>query len=241
MVTINEWFETQDYETGLVLLAKVQKNRVLVNNLGRRRNPEKLKYELKKYRVLNVETRSIASVQPAPVAPISPPSSSKDGSALAGEGEGVVRAGIPDSLPTHLKAKWHENQNNYKEIRALHEKLKLMHKATDDDRKVLTERIATLDDQIRDNWETIDTYDPSQQPVASSQPPVIDHKRINANRKFISVNLKKLLALPDDEKAIAIRTTRGHLILERLIELVNSGEKVGEKTLNELRKLGVEV
>jgi len=236
MVTINEWFETKDYGIGLVLLAKHCRNRMLLQSLSRRKNPAKLEYELTKIaKQQGIVFDKVGETTAEPPADTLPPIEETEGKIMVSQGK---ETNI-DNLPQHLKAKWNENQNAYKEIRALHEKLKLMEKATPEDRQPLTERIALLDDKIRDNWEKIDNYDPSQEPEPDNQPQKIDHKRINANRKYISTNLKKLVALPEDEKAIAIRTATGQRIIERLIELVNAEEKVSEKTLIELRKLGV--
>jgi len=96
-----------------------------------------------------------------------------------------------EDLSPEMQARWTQNKDAYKEIRATHEKLKLMEKATPADRQPLTERICTLDDNIRDNWAEIDAYEPVITDFAANAP-VIDHKRIGANRKFISTNLKKL-------------------------------------------------
>ena len=51
MVTLEEWSETsaKDYGVGLALLNKLSKNRILLQNLSRRKNQGKLEYELKKY------------------------------------------------------------------------------------------------------------------------------------------------------------------------------------------------
>lgn len=45
---LQEWFIEKDYGIGLALLGEYCKNRVLLQNLGRKHNPEKLEYELRK-------------------------------------------------------------------------------------------------------------------------------------------------------------------------------------------------
>ena len=252
MVTIEQWFDTKDYDTGYLLLCRYSKNRVLLQNLGKKKNPGKLEYELTKY--VKVQSSKF-KIQSKPLPPISPPSSLNEslprdigGSALDAAGKGVVTypdtpaqvvvtTDYPDSLPPHLKAKWHFNQDSYKEIRALHEKLKLMEKATPEDRQPLTERIASLDDKIRANWEEIDGYTPGQQPEASSQPPVIDHKRINANRKYISVNLKRLQETENVEKQIKIRAE----VQTRYDEIKNCGEAFSSAIIKLLADAGVNI
>jgi len=234
MVTINEWFETKDYGIGLVLLAKHCRNRMLLQSLSRRTNMAKLEYELGKLRKLE-DVVPVVDV----VGEVSPPSSFKEGSALDSGEEGVVRNDSPDNLPPELKKLWHFNQDAYKEIRALHEKLKLMANATPEDRQSLTERIASLDDKIRDNWELIDNYDPNAVTLseAEGQQPVIDHKRINANRKFISTNLKKIAAADKSDEFVQLTKA----VKLRAKELLNAGETIAAKTIADLRKIGIEI
>lgn len=241
MVTIEQWFDSKDYGIGLALLAGVCKNRVLLTNLGRKPNPGKLEYELTKY--VKVESLKF-KVQSKPLPPISPPSSLNEslprdigGSALASVEEGVVRNDYPDNLPPHLKAKWHFNQDAYKEIRALHEKLKLMEKATQEDRQPLTERIASLDDKIRANWKEIDAWEPGAEPTEEPvvKPVMVDHKRINANRKYISVNLKRLQETENIEKQIKIRAE----VQTRYDEIKNCGEAFSSPMLKQLSEVGI--
>jgi|GEM_PF-1435319 len=141
-----------------------------------------------------------------------------------------------DELPAEIKARWDQNRDDYKEIRALHEKLKLMEQATPEDRQPLTQRISDLDEQIRDNWEVIDSWQPGtgngENETAS---PEIDHKRIQANRKYISTNLKKLQELTDSVKTAAIVTE----LQNRYDELKTAGETVAQETIDELTKAGV--
>jgi len=243
MVTINEWFKNKDYGIGLVLLAQNCRNRILLQSLSRRKNPAKLEYELGKLRKLEDVVLVVDVVgEVSPPSSFSPPDrTGREGSALDSGEEGVVRNDSPDNLPPELKKLWHFNQDAYKEIRALHEKLKLMANATPEDRQPLTERIASLDDKIRDNWELIDNYDPnavtlSPELLGKGQQPVIDHKRINANRKFISTNLKKIAAADKSDEFVQLKKA----VEARAIELIRNGEMLNKKTFEGLRKAGIE-
>lgn len=247
MIKLQEWFEseTRDYGIGLALLGTHCKNRILLQNLARKQNPGKLEYELKKALdrkkeldaeadetektkeaeakggIKKVVTASVKDVEPLP------------------EKVKIVRNDREvnyDDLPEDIQKLWDENRDAYKEIRALHEKLKLMEKATPEDRQPLTERIATLDEKIRTNWQTIDAWQPGSEPEAKQEPVQIDHKRINANRKYISTNLKKLADEKDEAKAAKLREK----IQERVTELVAAGETIGEKTVEELKQAGIE-
>ena len=140
-----------------------------------------------------------------------------------------------EDLPEEMQARWNQNRDASKEIRATHEKLKLMENASDEDRQPLTARIAELDDLIRANWEAIDAWKPVPAKTKEDETG-IDHKRINANRKYISTNLKKLAEDMDEVKAAKIRDQ----IKLRLKELKNAGESVSDATIEELKKQGFE-
>lgn len=140
-----------------------------------------------------------------------------------------------EDLSAEMQARWNQNKDSYKEIRALHEKLKLMENATPEDRQPLTQRMCNLDDQIRDNWAEIDAYVPV--PAGNvNDAPVIDHKRIGANRKFISTNLKKLPEQQDPVKAAIIVAE----LQKRYNELKAAGETVAPETIEELTKAGIQ-
>lgn len=138
-----------------------------------------------------------------------------------------------DTLSPEMKARWEQNRDNYKEQRVLHEKLKLMANATPEDRQPLTQRMCDLDNQIRVNWEEIDAYVPG---ANNGEPPTaIDHKRLQANRKYISTNLKKLPEQTNPVKAAQVVAE----LQKRFDEIKTSGEAVAPETIEELTKAGV--
>jgi len=155
---------------------------------------------------------------------------------MAGKLE-VIRNGRKvkfENLSPEMQVRWTQNKDAYKEIRALHEKLKLMEKATPEDRQPLTQRICDLDDQIRNNWVEIDAYVPA--PAGSAdEAPVIDHKRIQSNRKYISTNLKKLPEQQDPVKTAKVVAE----LQKRYDELKTAKETVSQETIDELVKAGV--
>jgi len=233
MATLIDWFERKDYGEGVALLGKYVKNKILIQNLSRKRNPGKLEYELLKIAERNKLVPEKPEVTKVEVEDKPLPA--------VEETKGTIedpKQLNPDELPAHLKSKWHENQDSYKEIRSLHEKLKLMENGTTEDRQPLTERLASLDDVIRANWAEIDVWVPGQEnePVISAtEIKPIDHKRINANRKFISSNLRKL-------ENRNFKGETGVLVLEvqkRVNELLASGEQMNIKTIDELKKFGI--
>ena len=156
---------------------------------------------------------------------------------MAGKLE-VIRNGRKvkfEDLSPEMQARWKQNRDGYKEIRALHEKLKLMEKATPEERQPFTRCISDIDDKIRDNWAEIDAYVPAPAGTAT-EAPVIDHKRIGANRKFISTNLKKLPEQQDPVKAAIVVAE----LQKRYNELKAAGETVAPETIEELTKAGIQ-
>lgn len=225
MVTIEEWLNSdKDYSIGLVLLQQVSKNKFLLQGLMRKKNQSKLEYELGKF----------ASAKPVQAKP-APEIHLKVNSSAESERRRVVRGTHEinyDDLPRELKARWDQNRDNYKLIRSLHEKLKLMEKASDADRAKLTNKIVEMDDQIRTNWDVIDKWDPT----AKTDVPGLDHKRINANRKFICTNLPKMETVSDPVKKARIAQN----LQDRYNELKNANEVFAPETIAELTKYGIE-
>lgn len=296
------WFEEKDYGLGLAILGNHCKNRVLLQNLGRKKNPEKLEYELGKVAkeqgiVFGTKKKTTGKTKGSKLPPVEETGGTLQQSTeshsdqvidqmnkekeekleelesgaeaivgdklsdmemdadnivedklmeldkraeelLAGK-LNIIKAGKTvnfDELPANIQALVKENYDSYKETRALHEKLKLMENATPEDRQPLTERLASMDDKIRANWEVIDAWQPGAEP-APKLVQAIDHKRINANRKFISTNLKKLAEGNIPEKKIT--EVKSQLQL-RYYELKSAGEEVATETLAELAKAGIE-
>lgn len=290
---LQDWFIEKDYGLGLALLGTFCKNRIMLQSLSRKPNPEKLEYELRKIAkeqgiiigtTEKIDETNGLSKDHTNVSPVENTEAHSDqvidlmnadklkqlesgadeivydklyglesdaydivsdkvaefetqvDEILAGKLE-VVRDGRKvkfEDLSPEMQARWTQNKDAYKEIRALHEKLKLMENATPEDRQPLTQRICDLDDMIRDNWAEIDAYVPA--PAGSvTDAPVIDHKRIGANRKFISTNLKKLPAQQDPVKAAKVVAE----IQKRYDELKAAGEAVDQDTIVKMKNVGV--
>lgn len=243
MVTIKNWLESadKDYETGLVLLAKNSKNRVLIQNLNRKQNSDKLEYELKKIARIS-GTKVVKPKDEKSVDDPKKPSDKlvTDTEAIPGPNRTKIirndHAIKYEDCPQHIRERWDENRDSYKEIRSTHEKLKLMEKATPEDRKPLISRIDQLDKIIHANWEFIDNWDPDKETKTTS-PGNLDHKRINSNRKFISSNIKRLALVKNPQKSDKIKKE----LAKRVKELLDAGEKISPETLEELNKLQVKL
>jgi hypothetical protein len=241
----------KDYDEGLLLLSRFCKNRALILSLSRKKNPAKLDYELNK----------IAKKQKRNVAPgfkvVKPESHSdkligvmnKDREKLLAESVGlkVIRnkhAVNYEDIPEEFQKLWDVNRDAAKEIRALHEKLKLMEKASPEDRQPLTLRITQLDEILHANWETINKWEPGMPVVAkvveksTNNLPVMDFRRINANRKYISTGVKRILAgCINADKLQALKQS----VLARFSELKSAGIEMTPDSLDELKKTGINI
>ncbi|MFK5856589.1 MAG: hypothetical protein QM503_10690 [Bacteroidota bacterium] len=250
--------KSRDYDEGLILLSKASKNRILVQRLGRKELKEKLEYELQKIidrepvvakKTSKTKTgnkskgkttgnkskgsdkkNTNTAPKDSPIAPEILPVIEKPTRLRVIRGDNKINY---DDLPEELKAKWDENAEAYKLARSVHEKLKLMEKATPEERLPLITQLVGLSDKVRANWDVIDAYDPTKvvAPPKDAEKK-IDHKRINANRKYISTNLKKFETKPDD-KVLKQR------IQDRITELVTAAETF--KTADKLIELGFEL
>ena len=254
-MTLQEWIQAdeKDYGLGMALYGKYCKNRILFQNLSRKPNPGKLENELLKAYKRELLKGTIEKPVKVPEEQLdktpNEPLGDKKKEQLIAEPAPfrlkIVREGQDvkyEDLPEEIQKLWDANRDSYKEIRSLHEKLKLMEKATPEERQPLTSRIVELDDSIRKNWEEIDSWQPGKQEPKDKNPAAVEdqatlaHKRINANRKYISTNAKKLVGESDVKKAGKLRKK----IQERVNELKAAGENLKGKTEEELKKLGIE-
>jgi len=256
MEELKQWLESDepDYFTGLNLFARHGRNRILLQNLNRRQHPGKLKYELQKiYDRMEADQKATQKPKPPKTMPaiIYLTQESKPEEV---DPEKEVRLKIVvgekqvnyEDLPASLKEVYDSTIENYKVMRGLHEKLKLMENGKPEDREPLVQQLISLDESIREGWTKIDAWDGQPDPVIppadkkdSSEAKPIDAKRISANRKYISDNKKKLAGFIEakDAKADGLRLK----IQERVSELLQAKEGIDEKVMNELKALGIKI
>lgn len=225
---INDWLKSKNknYDTGIALLMKYSKNRGFILRITRKPWPEKLEYELQKIydRQHPVKTKPKPEIKPDPKPEEEQPefiTDPKKRKIIVREQEIKL-----DDLPKKLQKLWHDNAEMYKESRSLHEKLKLMKDVPAEKRAPIVERLQDLGKITRQNWDIIDAYDPDAEPETAE----MDHKKINANRTFISRNLKKV---EDNPKHIVFVK-----IQDRIDELLSAGEVFKADQAKRLKKLG---
>jgi hypothetical protein len=237
------------YNEKLAALARATKNRAMLAQLARKPRPDKLDYLLRKFGV-KVESGKPEAGSPKPEVKKAPPppepqlqKAKKIVRKLKEQKPGqwrIVKNGAEvdyDDMPAHLQNAWDENRDRYKQIRSLHEKLKLMHRAEPEDRQPLVNEIVRHDERIRKNWADIDAWQPGQEPDPAPEklPVKMDHKRISANRKYISKNLEKCDS--KNKKADYFREN----IQQRYNEMKAAQVSMSEKTMAELKAAGIEI
>ena len=238
---IKKWLDgDRNYDIGLILLGRYHKNRMLRVSLERRRIPDKLEYELRKISGLKEKKLKVKTV----LVIAKPDEKSLPGSSIIVPGKGgKIEIIDPESrkvkkedLPDHLQKVYDQNIENYRHARHLHEKLKLLANKNPEEREFLVQQLIKGDQLIREGWALIDNWD-GKIPDPPT-PTVVNHRRINANRTFITKKRQKLAKMnPKNEEQI--EKLKG-LIQERVNELKMAGEELAEKTIKELKELGIE-
>ncbi|MDR2913418.1 MAG: hypothetical protein LBV74_01050 [Tannerella sp.] len=245
-----------DIASAAALLLKFSKNRILNENIIRRQNVGKLKYELRKYydyhasEALRKEVATIETDAKIIVEETLP--------ALEQKEQGPLNGLRPDHdrLPEEIKALAIENRNDYPRMRKLHEQLKLLANARPCDRYPLLQELKKLDSKVRENWDAYDAFiippvnsDEQQgndgeaaqinEEEASPSAPV-DAKKISAARKYLSDNKPKLATLKAQEDQTAYIALRDKM-QERLSLLIQADAGISEEYLAELKAIGVDV
>lgn len=237
-----------DLEKGALLLLRFNKNRILYDNITKRKLFAKLKYEAGKTFALNCARLGVN------------PDSFKDDPTVEMEEQEKRFQAIPsveelektrgiradhDALPENIRQLFTQNSELYLRMRKLHEALKTMDGAKACDRFPYVKEFLELDDVVVKNWEMYDAYKPENETNADVDKEVtnttqlIDAKRISANRKYISDNKEKLAKLLAEQspKAEELREK----IQLRVSELLTAGAGISDDQLSELAKLGINV
>lgn len=252
-------------EAALVLL-KINRNRTLHDNIVRRGNVGKLKYELQKIYDYRFNSESAEEVKVLEKKAVTIIQQTLSVNQKIEESETKGKRSDHDNLPDEVKAKYLENFNIFPRMRKLHEQLKLMVNAKACDRYPFLKELKELDTQLRKNWDEYDAFvippanpiipgtDPAGAgdlppedkkelpenitPVATITEPVIDAKKIGAARKYLSDNKTKLKELKalEDQTKYQVLLTK---MQERLDLLIQANAGVSEEYLNELKELGL--
>lgn len=196
-MTIIEWLESADapYAEGLALFAASCRSRQKINYLSRKHDPAKLRYELGKL-------AGCASVTLAPaVMPFVFPEKPQVQLRIIFDGK-ILFA----DLPEHMQKVYLEACDCYRQMRTLHEKMKLAE--TDAPRAALRAELDNVDLKRIECWATIDqwatdgTMPEEEAPTEPTEPAELptDAKAVNAARASLGRDLKAFDATTDAAK-----------------------------------------
>lgn len=247
---INASPEDRDIEFGAVLLLKLNKNRILFNNITRRPDKfaDKLLYELKKFLAIRLDRKTtqdivtmerelLPAVEKLLLANAEPLSTDDEHTPTLVKGKRADH----DNLPERVQVLWADCAGIYKNMKLLHENLKEMENAQPCDRYELLKQLAEQDTHYRTNMESYDGYKvgeenpPANPPKVESQADVT--KNVLAARTYLSKNKTKLKDLKDETK-------RADLIAkmqERYNFLIASGNNIDDAQKAELADGGLTV
>lgn len=259
----------RDIENDAVLLLKLNRNRILYENIVRRKLWEKLDYELNKQFIhlcgrVGIDPKEFETENNGDVSGTGDVTAEMNEKAAAimdvvdkYPEEHPIILGLRsdhDTLPEEIKLLHVKNKDLYPLMRKCHEQLKLMVDAKPCDRYPFVTELIKLDDILQANWKQYDEYVPGAAPVI---PPVekkevttgvMDSKKVSAARKYLSTNkaklseLDKLVSADPENKATADKATKLRAgMCERLKELIDAGESVAENQLAELKEIGVSI
>lgn len=167
-----------------------------------------------------------------------------------------------DSLPADIRDLWQRNTEIWHKIKNLHEKLKTMDDAPACERleflKMMLEleqehtrnfavydaAAATAGESVEGNTEQQQIKDDEESPADDEESasdveksPADDASKINAARKYISDNRKKILTIDDAEKREALLAK----IQDRYDYLIEAGANLAPEVVENLKEIGVNV
>jgi len=221
----------RDYTEGYNLFCKYSKNVAVQNYLARKMDRAKLFYKLNQLLSLDDVRESKIAKLPSIVRALEPVVTTEANNRLEASAKKRIN---PEDLPAELKPLYDSVAEKYKQMRSVHEKIKLAKKAKD--REALRKTLLKLDDEIKAGWEIIDRYFATGElPIVEEKKEVISVQSVGAARKYLSTNLPKLDTLePEDKKnELLIK------IKERYELLVKAENNFDEVTLSILEKHGI--
>ena len=160
--------EQIDIDYAATILLKVNRNRILNQNIIRRGNVAKLRYELQKVYDFRFKEDALNETQilEEKIVSVVKETLPKIESIEKSETKGMR----PDhnQLPDEIKAKFLENQNIFPKMRKLHEQLKLMSNAKACDRYPFLQELVEQDHKLRENWDAYDAFTISEDVIIAT-------------------------------------------------------------------------
>ncbi len=246
---LEQKIEDVDLNEAALILLKVNRNQILYNNILAKQWKEKAVYELQKiydFRMQEDALKETAKMEKKveKVIELNPELNEP-----AKEDEEPVKGkrADHDELPDDIKALFVENLHVFREMRKLHEQLKLMHNHKPCDRYPFLKELLELDKQHRANWDAYDAFvfdkkDPEPKKVDTDPEDkiitetVADPKLVSAARKYLSSNKAKVAALEGEAKQELLAKMQ-----ERYSYLVATNSGISDEQKADFKALGLNV
>ena len=200
--------EQRSLEEGALLLLRINRNQRLYSNIIRRRDFQKLEYELNKHLKIRLEglTREQVAEMERRALPLIKETLAKPAPVISTEDDynkatDAGRRADHNTLPEPVRRLYDRNGELYFKMKSLFETLKTMEDQQPCDRHELLVQLAEMDREYRDNWNTYDAFDAANYVAHGEQALNVgaSPKEVSAARKFISGNKQKLAVLKETE------------------------------------------
>lgn len=243
---IKAWLESpeKDFESGYSLFVRFSHNRALALYLARKHDLKKLEYELQK--IYERPTLKEVPVMPMPSVIRMVKAAQDNTNGITGAMDVIAKAESKvriikegkvqyEDLPDELKKLYDENTASYKNMRSLHEQMKLAN--TDEERAAKRLMIDSFDNCIQRNWKVIDDWAVGKlklEELNAANADQEEYKQINAARTYLSRNISKMETLKEGKFDKMKRDLR-----ERVAYLQSKKAEISRETLVKLAKYGI--
>lgn len=248
--------EERNVVEGATMLLSLNRNRIFFQNVVRKpeKYADKVAYELTKHLHIRLDRKTVSDVvwMNKTVVPLAQATIAEGMPVISTDDdfpqEGVVVRGKRadhDLLPDELKSLWDESSQLWFKIKELFEQLKGMEDAPACDRFEYLKQLDESDKKYRSNMQAYDAFvigapDQDTKDIKKIEDdPATIAKKVNAARKYLSDNKKKLADLKStDEAKYVVLLAK---VQERYEYLIGSGNAVEAEQVAELVNLGLVV
>ena len=239
---VQDWLDTplaeRSLEVGATLMLQANKNRILHQNVLKRNNFDKIEYELKKY--LGDKYQKCTQETVTKLEKVVTENAETQKPDTTGKREDH------DSLPTEIQALFSRNLEIYPRMRSIHERLKVLSGEgfTACDRLPHLKELLKMDEELRENWDKYDNYDPTkaiQKPkvenTQNSNPLTV--KEVQKHRTYLSRAAKEI---PEKRKNGKTESADNQLkeAQVRYDKLILDGQSFDEKMIEDLKGIGID-
>lgn len=238
--------EQRSLEEGALLLLRINRNQRLYSNIIRKKDFQKLEYELNKHLKIRLEglTREQVAQMERTELPRIKETLAKNAPVVStdadfNKAESAGKRSDHDTLPEQVQRLYDRNGELYFKMKSLFETIKTMEDQQPCDRHELLVQLAEMDREYRENWNAYDTFDAATaavQGVAAAMQGA-SPKEVSAARRFISGNKTKLSVLKETEPLL-YEELRDKM-QERVDLLIRSGLWFKQAFIEELTALGI--